>query len=220
MSTEQFSDVYLDGLWKDAWNECVTAQQASMGQDTALWRAAGRATKDNPDKENGVWWEKNGRKMLDSWVDWRMGEHGWKVWETPQGIPAIELGMTAMFGEIPVQMGIDRVMVTPDGELVILDLKTGQRTPSSDLQLAFYATGMAKVFDLRPKYGAYWMARQGTTSTLIDLDFYTDEMIEEIIFKFDKARREELFVPNYGHCNMCQLKSSCKWNKEGTNVYV
>lgn len=206
---------YLDRLWIDTFLRVKTAQEASTGQETGLWRAGGRATKDNPDKENGAWWVTNGRKMLDSWVKFRTGDNGWNVWSTPEGIPAIELVMRPDFAGIPVQMGIDRVMETPDGELVILDLKTGQRTPSSELQLALYAVGMEKTFGIRPKYGAYWMARQGTTSQLVDLDFYKTEMLEEIVTKFDIARRNEIFIPNYSHCVMCQLKSSCQWNKEG-----
>lgn len=209
------TDVNLDLVWKDTWERVKTAHSGSTGQEEALWKAAGRATKDNPDRENGDWWFKNGREMLDAWVKFRTGELGWQIWETPQGQPAIEISMSPMVGDIPIQMGIDRVMVTPAGELIILDLKTGQRTPSSDLQLAFYAYGMSKTFGLRPQYGTYWMARQGITSPLIDLDFYTDEMIEDIIVQFDKARKAELFLPNYNHCKMCNFTHACKYNKEG-----
>jgi CRISPR/Cas system-associated exonuclease Cas4 (RecB family) len=106
-------------------------------------------------------------------------------------------------------------MVTPDGELVIVDLKTGKYTPSSDLQLALYAVGMEKTFGIRPKYGTYWMARTNTTSPMIDLDFYTKNMIEKIVGDFDRARKDALFIPNYGHCKMCGFKKECEWNKEG-----
>lgn len=205
----------LDLVWKDTWDRVKTAHSASTGQEEALWKVSGRATKENPDKENGTWWFLNGREMLDSWVKFRTGALGWKIWETPTGQPAIEIGLNPTVGDIPVQMGIDRVMVTPAGELVILDLKTGQRTPSSDLQLAFYAWGMSKTFGIRPQYGTYWMARQGITSPLIELDFYTDEMIEDIVTQFDKARRSEVFLPNYSHCKMCGFTQVCKWNKEG-----
>lgn len=212
---ELITGVNLDLVWKDTWERVKTAHSASTGQEEALWKTAGRATKENPDKENGAWWYTNGRLMLDSWVKFRTGELGWQIWEAPNGTPAIEIGMNVEVGGVPVQMGIDRVMVTPAGELVILDLKTGQRTPSSDLQLAFYALGMSKMFGVRPQYGAYWMARQGITSPLIDLDFYTDDMIEEIIVKFDTARKAELFLPNYSHCKMCGFTTICKYNKEG-----
>jgi hypothetical protein len=209
------SPEFLDQVWKDTWDRVKGAQIASTGQESALWRTAGRATKAHPNKEDESWWIENGREMLDSWVKFRTSGLDWSIWEAPGGIPAIEIVMTPDIGGVPVQMAIDRVMVTPSGELVVVDLKTGQRTPSSDLQLAIYAVGMEKTFGIRPQYGTYWMARQGATSSLIDLDFYTTEMIEQIVTGFDKARKDGLFLPNYSHCVMCGFKKQCQWNKEG-----
>lgn len=213
------TDVNVDLVWKDTWDRVKSSNFALLGAKNGTveptLRTAGRATKENPNKEDGDWWFKAGREMLDSWIKFRTGELGWQIWEAPNGTPAIEISMSPEVAGIPVQMGIDRVMVTPAGELVILDLKTGQRTPSSDLQLAFYAYGMSRTFGIRPQYGTYWMARQGITSPLIDLDFYTNEMIEDIIVKFDSARKAEIFLPNYSHCKMCGFTNICKWNKEG-----
>lgn len=215
--TDMLTASELDLLWESTWQEEKRLHGAFTGQKEALWRVAGRATKDNPDRENEKWWLANGRNMLDLWINFRKNL-GWSVWSTEiEGftVPAIELTIKPEFAGVPVQMGIDRVMVTPEGELVVIDIKTGSRTPSSELQLAFYAAGMSKALGIRPKYGAYWMGRQGSTSTLVDLDFYTDDMIEEIVSKFDTARKSDIFLPNYSHCNMCGFKEKCKWNKEG-----
>lgn len=206
---------FLDEVWKDTWDRVKTAHSASTGQEEALWRKAGRTTKANPEGEDADWWYSEGRSMLDSWVKFRTGELGWSVWTTPDGKPAIEISMTVDMRGVPVQMGIDRVMVTPDGELVIVDLKTGMYTPSSDLQLALYAVGMEKTFGIRPQYGAYWMARKNVTSPLVELDFYKTEMVERIVGDFDRARKEALFIPNYSHCKMCGFRKDCEWNKEG-----
>lgn len=206
---------FLDKVWLESFEAEKTSQIGSTGVETALWRAGGRVTKANPNKEDETWWKFEGRNMLDRWVTWRTGAHGWKLWSTPEGIPAVELGFSPVLGGVTVQMHIDRVMVTPDSELVILDLKTGQRTPSSDLQLAFYAVGMEKMLGIRPKYGTYWMARDGMTSPLVDLDFYKTEMIEEMVSDFDKARQAHLFIPNFNNCKMCDLTEQCKWYKKG-----
>lgn len=210
MTQESMSKEFLDKAWLDAFEIQKARQIEATGLETASWRSGGRATKANPDKENDVWWIDSGREMLDKWVAWRTGSHGWKLWEH-DGIPAIELGLNPVLGGVTVQMHIDRVMVTPDGELVILDLKTGQRTPSSDLQLAFYAVGLEKMLGIRPKYGTYWMARDGNTSPLVELDFYKTEIIEEMVADFDKARKAHLFIPNLNHCKMCDLTDKCKW---------
>jgi hypothetical protein len=215
MSKVSLSEDFLDGVWKDAWEHEKSRQRASTGLEEALWRAGGRATKANPDKENGNWWDTAGRGMLQKWVEWRTGSHGWDIWVDPDtNTPAIELGLMPTLGGVLVKMHIDRVMVTPDGELVILDLKTGQRTPSSDLQLAFYAAGMEKQLGVRPKYGTYWMARDGATSALVDLDFYSLDKIEEMISEFERARQAHLFIPNFNHCKLCDLTDKCKWFKK------
>ena len=54
------------------------------------------------------------------------------------------------FGTVPVKMALDRIMQLPDGELVVLDLKTGSRTPSTTLQLGFYSVGIEPYFGLTP----------------------------------------------------------------------
>lgn len=205
---------FIQSVWKEAWEGQKASQIASTGQETALWRAGGRATKANPDKENNVWWESAGHDMLNKWVTWRTGSHGWKLWSDTNSIPAVEIGLNPVLGGVTVQMHIDRVFITPEGELVILDLKTGQRTPSSDLQLAFYAAGMEKVFGIRPKYGTYWMAREGTTTPLVDLDFLSTDKIEEMVGDFDRARKAHLFIPNLNNCKMCDLTDKCKWYKK------
>ena len=217
MSLQSTQSEFLDKTWLDAFNHEKERQESSTGLETATWRSGGRATKANPDKENGVWCIEQGRCMLQKWADWRTGSHGWQLWSDGNGVPAIEIGMSPVLGGVTVQMHIDRVMVTPEGELIILDLKTGARTPSSDLQLAFYAAGMEKTFGIRPKYGTYWMAREGMTTPLVDLDFYSMEMIEQMVSDFDKARQAHLFIPNLNHCKMCDLTTQCKWfnKKEG-----
>lgn len=199
--------------WLPAWETQVAEQSKKTGVDQAEWKAAGRATKANPDKENGVWWQENGEGMVDNWIKWREGNNGWEIF-TLHGKPAIELGITPIWNDVPVQMHIDRVMVNPDGELVVLDIKTGSRTPTSDLQLAFYAAGMESVLGIRPKWGTYWMAREGTTSGLIDLDLFPTEWVIDIVTKFDNARKSGIFLPNFSHCMMCNFKSECKY-KEG-----
>ena len=205
----------LKNYFKEAWDNQVKEQFNKTGVDYSEWKASGRATKANPNKEDGDWWTVNGEEMFNNWVKWRNGVHGWQLWEY-NGIPAIELELNPIWNDVPVQMHIDRVMVNPDGELVVIDIKTGSRTPTSDLQLAFYAAGMEDMLGIRPRWGAYWMAREGVVSEMIDLDKYTKEDIIDIVTKFDKARKENIFIPNFSHCVMCNLKTKCKYkNEEG-----
>lgn len=203
----------MNKYWEEAWTKQQAEQSAKTTVDQALWKASGRATKANPDKENNVWWSTNGSDMVDRWIEWRNGDHPWVLWEPTPGIPAIELVVNPIWNNIPVKMIIDRVMINPDGELVVVDIKTGSRTPMSDLQLGFYAVGIEALFGIRPQYGAYWMAREGGIKELVNLDKYTTEDIIDMITKFDLARKAEIFLPNMSHCVMCSVKDKCKWKQ-------
>lgn len=201
----------MKDYFNNAWAKVLAETHGRTKFPVDQWKASGRATKANPDKENDAWWLVNGQKMFDSWVKWRTGGNGWQIWEPVDGVPAIELSVNPVWNDVQVQMHIDRVMVTPDGELVVLDIKTGARTPTTDLQLAFYAAGIEELYNVRPSYGAYWMAREGTTSELVDLSIYSKDKIISIVKMFDDSRRVGAFIPNLSHCKMCNVIDSCSW---------
>lgn len=198
-------------LWSHHWEANVTRQRAVQGQeDTSQWRAGGRVTVANPNKEDGNWWQANGLNMLNNWVTFRESEH-LKLWVTPQGTPAIELVFNVDLDGVLIKGALDRIMVLPDGNLVVLDIKTGARTPSSDFQLGIYAVAMEETLGIKPRYGTYWDARKGVTTELINLDKWTRERVSEIVGMFDKARRAGIFIPNFDHCKMCNFTNDCKY---------
>jgi len=193
--------------WDKAW------AKESDGKDLTFARIGGRATKAFPNKENVDFWQKTGPEWVQSYIDWRIANHNWKIWHTPEGAPAVELGLTPTFADIPVKMVIDRVFEV-DGELVVVDLKTSQQTPFSTLQLGFYRLGLKQVLGVDVKYGAYWMARQEGTTPLIDLTGYTEEKLEYLVSGFDKARKAGIFIPNTNNCNRCGLTEYCQFSSK------
>jgi hypothetical protein len=76
----------VDSIWTQAWNseveEIKKYQQPNF--DIANLRQSVRRTKAVPDGENAEWWYENGKKFLNSWIQWR-ANCGWEIWETPQG---------------------------------------------------------------------------------------------------------------------------------------
>lgn len=195
----------VDKIWQTAWEE------ETLNAKPDEWRVTRSSqTKANPDGENYQWWNENGKAMLQSWIAWRDAVD-WKIWRTPDNRLAIELDFIVNMNDVPVKMSIDRIFERPDGELVIVDLKTGKRTPSSDLQLAFYATGIDLVYGIRPRWGTYWMARKAGTEGITDLDGYPSKQIMDIVTGFEKARRAGVFLPNHGHCHMCSAREFCEW---------
>lgn len=178
--------------------------------DPLEYRAGGRASKAYPLKENLDWWLDKGPDMFEAWKSWRNGS-GWSILDIGSG-PMIEVGIDfSINDDTLVRMFIDRVMVNEHGEMVILDLKSGSSGPKSPLQLAVYAYGLEKTFGIRPQWGTYWMARDGVTSQLINLDKYPADDVEYILSGFDKLRKSGIFLPNLDECGWCGFKDSCDW---------
>ena len=197
-------------LWEQAWNEYT------QGVDLSTLRVSGRSSKEYPNKEDAEFWQVKGPEWVQSYIDWRTTNTNWKIWKTPDGVPAIELGITPKFAGVPVKMVIDRVFEV-DGDLVVVDLKTSKVTPTSSLQLGFYKAGIQQVFGVDIKYGNYWMARQSGTGTMIDLTKYSQDMITYFVENFDKARKAGVFLPNTKNCGWCGLSDHCQFtSKKGS----
>ena len=112
----------INSYWQTAWSK----ETEGLNFETA--RRAGRATKDNPNKEDGAWWYEQGSKWVDNYILWRKNNPNWKLWTTPQGAKAIELELNPVIAGVPVKMFIDRIFEV-DGKLVIVDLKTSRARP-------------------------------------------------------------------------------------------
>ena len=193
-------------LWAKAW-----AQELG-DKDLTNARVGGRATKANPQKEDVNFWQATGPQWVQAYIDWRKANPDWKLWKTPQGVPAIELAMLPEFAGVPVKMILDRVFEV-NGELVIVDLKTSQQTPTNTLQLGFYKVGILKTFGIDVKWGTYWMARQHGVSPLVSLEQYTEDKLEYLVSGFDKARKAGIFLPNTNNCqDKCGLTAHCQFS--------
>jgi hypothetical protein len=193
-------------LWAKAW-----AQELG-DKDLTNARVGGRATKANPNKEDVNFWQATGPQWVQAYIDWRKANPDWKLWKTPQGAPAIELAMLPEFAGVPVKMILDRVFEV-NGELVIVDLKTSQQTPTNTLQLGFYKVGLLKTFGIDVKWGTYWMARQHGVSPLVSLEQYTEDKLEYLVSGFDKARKAGIFLPNTNNCQYkCGLTDFCTFS--------
>jgi len=193
-------------LWTDAWNN----SKGDVDMSTA--RVGGRATKANPNKEDATFWQTAGPKWVEDYIAWRKHNSSWKIWTAPDGNLGIELALTPVIDGVPIKMIIDRVFEV-NGELVIVDLKTSQQTPSSSLQLGFYKLGLEQTFGIEIKWGTYYMSRGSNISELVDLSEYTYEKMQYLINQFDKARKAGVFLPNTNNCQyLCGLTAYCQFS--------
>lgn len=208
-----------------AYDAGLDAFRASMAEAVEAgagkpWRVSGRATKANPNKEDGSWWYSNGPSFVHAYYAWRMNNPHLKIWTTPAGVPAIELEVAVEIGnDTKIKGGIDRVFVNEqDGERLIVDLKSG-KAPSSGLQLAVYRLALLKQFGDAPRYGAYWLAREGQLGQIFDLHQYHEDMVARWMRDVYKAINLGIFVPNMGQlCDYCGVRKDCY--AFGSTTYV
>jgi hypothetical protein len=193
-----------NALWDKAW----LLETKDLNLETA--RRAGRATVANPNKEDGNWWNTQGSVWVDNYILWRKNNPTWKIWTTPQGARAIELQLNPVIAGVTIKMIIDRIFEV-DGKLVIVDLKTSAKRPTSDLQLGFYKVGLEQTLGIEINTGNYWMSRESGTGDMIDLSRYTLDTLEYFAEGFDKARKAGIFLPNLSSCNFCGLTEHCQF---------
>ena len=173
------------------------------------WRAGGRATKAYPNKEDAQWWLNSGPKMVDFWTQFRQ-DSGYTMWLTPEGEPAIETELNQEVGGVPIKAYLDRLMVAPTGELVIVDIKTSSKEPVSLTQLGIYAILVEKTFGVRPSLGSYFMARTGELTQPQSLDRYTEARLGSWAKGFELAMENKIFIPSVGFmCGSCSVNNAC-----------
>ena len=190
----------------ESWNVC------KGDTDLTNARIGGRSTKANPNKEDINFWHSSGPMWVEQYIAWRKANPNWKIWVTPDGRPAIELELMPVISDVPIKMVIDRVFEV-NGQLVIVDLKTSQNTPSSTLQLGFYKLGLEQAFGMEVKWGNYYMSRGSNTVDMVDLSEYTFDKMEYLVKQFDKARKAGIFLPNTNSCQyMCGLTAHCQFS--------
>jgi CRISPR/Cas system-associated exonuclease Cas4 (RecB family) len=203
-------DYDLGPLWQQAWN--ISYEDAIGDTDPSKIRAGGRATKEWPERENQKWWEHHLPLMLETYRSQMraLTSEGWMLWEPVPGQPAIELVFQLPINEVLIKGAIDRVFINPDGELVVVDLKTGSRQPESGMQLGVYSVALEHMFGMRPIVGQFYMARKGNLTDQVSLLHYSTEMIGNIFSTAKRMIEAEIFLPHVsGLCNACGVRDHC-----------
>lgn len=211
----------IETRWQEMWNDQLAAEledERSGDYQPEQFYVSGRKSKEWPEKENPFWWQAKGPGFVKSWVAWR-DNSGLDVWTTPDGLPAIELKVTAERGDSEVLCYIDRVMVDPAGNLYIVDLKSGSSTPAWPMQLALNNLGLGYTYGVQAQYGGFWSARKGgivgnvdAGDGFADLRVYDDEWLWDQVDKAREIRNQQLFVaqPTNLCKTACGVKDFCR----------
>jgi hypothetical protein len=181
-------------IWNDAWYKQVKEDEELHG-DMNSW--------DYIKREDMSWWYGEGLWMLDRWIEFR--SNGWGIYKD-----YIEKQYEVPLVDTVVKMAIDRVMTDYDGNIVLLDIKTGASSQRHPLQLATYAWALRKMDGLEVDKAGFWDARTGHVTTW-NLEHLATEQIETIYSEFDRSRKAEIYLPNLNNCGRCGVLSYCKF---------
>lgn len=152
-----------------------------------------------------------GREQCEKLIDWYTRHPDEKIWVTPDGTPAIELGFEVVLDGVLVRGFIDCVMDTPQG-LVVRDLKTGN-LPGDTFQLATYAAAMKDMFGVDIVKGDYLMGKTGKPTLVYDLAETPREEVAEAFKELDNNVKAGKFPadPDDKKCRFCSVSSSCEF---------
>lgn len=208
----------VDAAWQEHWDAAFDETKERHPEfDPEDYYRSGRASKDWPNKETPEWWAKQGPLFVKSWVKWRE-LCGLKIWEFPDedGVlqPGIEVEAWAYSDDernLSIRSIIDRVMVDDQGDLYIVDLKSGSHTDAWPRQMALNNLGLYYTFGVHAKYAGFWKSRKGGVEKWFDLSIYTDEWLWDMAWKAREIRDRQLFLPQPGNlcASACGVSQHC-----------
>jgi len=195
-------------IWRESFDAEIETVQSKSGSNPFDWRRGGRSTKENPNKEDGNWWDENGERMFFDFINaWQAS--GFEIWVSPEGVPGIEIGFNNSFGDVPIKAFADAVVMSGD-ELTVIDFKTGSYMPDSSLQLGVYASLMELQFGVRPTKGYYYSARKAQFIESPGIERWTIPVLTEMFRQFNLGIENQIFLPNIGmSCGTCGVKEYC-----------
>lgn len=174
------------------------------------FKVSGRKTKAHPDGETfAVWLNEIGPAMIEAYKAF-----DWGVWKIAHTIPNGQGGLTAGI-EYPMHLDqprwqgyVDQIREDRAGNLLVLDLKTGQRIYKSTQLEEYGAAG--KMLGLRTVYGGYYLARKAEF-THAPLRWSTQQFTTYVQGRHQLAE-SGIFVPNVGdHCGWCPVRDHCSY---------
>jgi hypothetical protein len=227
--------------WEDYWQEALDETKARQPSfDESEYYCSGRASKAWPNKEGPDWWAENGPKFVKSWARW-LDASGLEIWEWPDDegtlVPGIEyevmaerhfepekdwIGDSTYVMQTPpslyVKSIIDRILWdSTNGDLYLVDLKSGSQTPAWPRQMALNNLGFKQSVATPTERGAqwagFWSARKGGLGgDWTDLSRFSDEWMWDQVAKAHAMREQHLFIaqPSNLCASACGVKQFCR----------
>lgn len=198
--------------WTEAWDQ-QAEENAKKFPDVPLedYRRGGRVSKQNPNKEDKAFWDREGPKMIDGYRRWR-DIVPWRI-ATLDDRLAIEWDITIEWDDGTKLVGAaDRLFEDPrTGMLIVADLKSGATMPKIPDQLGVYGAAVATLIGRDVQWGTFYNARKAQHEPFRSLVPYVPERLRYETTTFLTLRDSGIFLPNRGeHCNYkCSVSEFC-----------
>lgn len=157
-------------------------------------------------------WREMGPALVAKYIEWYEAHEDISVWTAPDGRPAIELDLTVSFGGVEVRCIIDQVLQAGTA-LIVVDLKSGSKTPENMQQLGIAACALELTYGVRPKYGTLFMHKMNKPflpPVVLDGYEYSVEFFTSQFAMLDRGIRAGVFVAKPGkQCDRCGVAGSC-----------
>jgi len=194
--------------WEEIFQSQIEQIQKRTDVPLAQWKTVGRKTKANPNGEDLAFWKADGLRQVEMYGQW-LAKSGWQIATMPDGQPGIEWKAETTFGGAPVRAIVDAIYKVGN-DLVVIDYKTGSRTPFGMIQMGLYASAIERVYGVRPKFGAFYMTRKGELSDLTDLSTWSMDYFDYGFAAMNAAIDTGFFPPNVTDaCSYCSFADYC-----------
>lgn len=198
--------------FEEALTAAVQREEERSGVPSREWDTAGRPSKVWPRGQDGEWWlSGEGQVLVANWSNW-LKASPWCI-AVVGGTPAVELEISTTVGGHPFVGYIDRVLqsVVNPNHYLVLDIKTGTRTPSGQRQLGAYAVGLHRALGFAVNRGAYFMARKSELAGPFALEGYFDGSLDADYGRAMTIIENQLFIPQPSAlCRVCSVRSHCR----------
>lgn len=185
--------------------DALIARSKDEWPDSNVWLRGGN-TKTQTDIDNR---RTRGAAQVEAYITYVVNEG-----LTPaliNGEPAVELEVRLNAGEFDILGYIDVVLQDAYGNLLIRDLKTGNR-PDFDIQPLTYGYALEETYGLTAYWGDYYLAKQGISTAPVDLTCVSKGTLLQWYQDMDRQETNGEYVPNPGgHCFTCSVKESCEF---------
>ena len=201
-------DSLLAERWAAAFLTTVQDVEQRSGVTADQWRVGGRRTKANPDGETLEYWQSEGLRQVEEYLSW-LADTGWRIATMPDGRPGVEWDAEVNFGGTPIRAVVDCIY-TNGSDLIVVDYKTGSRTPSGVTQLGLYASVVERAHGVRPQYGGFYMTRAARLDDLVDLTPWGMDFFDYSFGAMNAQLATGFFAPNVSdHCSWCNVRDYC-----------